>query len=43
MAEGIPEAFQSGDKLREYYTEFFPKDDIKDIHIFNHILELEAE
>ena len=43
MVEGIPEVYQSEDKLWEYFTKFFPKDDIKDIHIVNHIPELEAE
>ena len=43
MVEGIPEVYQSEDKLWAYFTKFFPKDDIKDIHIVNHIPELEAE
>ena len=43
MVEGIPEAYQSEDKLWECFTKFYLKDDIKDIHIFNHTLEPEAE
>ena len=43
MGEGIPEAYQSEDKQWQYITKSFPNDDIKDIHIFDHIMELEAE
>eukprot|EP00930_Biecheleria_cincta_P090505 TRINITY_DN798_c0_g1_i2.p1 TRINITY_DN798_c0_g1~~TRINITY_DN798_c0_g1_i2.p1 ORF type:complete len:797 (+),score=140.85 TRINITY_DN798_c0_g1_i2:1761-4151(+) len=41
MIEGIPESHRSETKLWEYFSQFFAKDDIRDIHIVMHIPELE--
>jgi len=42
MVEGIPETHRSEDKLWQFFSSFFPKEDIRDINIAMHIPELEA-
>eukprot|EP00913_Durusdinium_trenchii_P004102 g3801.t1 len=42
MVEGIPDEYQSDEKVKEYFSRMFSKDSIKAVHVAKHISQLET-